>query len=278
MSQTDATQTSTTQPEVPKQGSPVRLIVLLLVLAVVLGAFLVDIFYMYDSVKAASERLQSAADTMAERPRENGKAQFLTRDGVAEAIGFSPTTAAVEDGRLVEHYRWWGSVPLQRRFIMVEYDDEGGTRYKGFEISNRDIFGNDEDPDVLSTTPPSTPSPNPDPGTGGPPPGPPAPPIPGSGPPPGTPVPGTGQSPPPREPEEKGANEEESTTEKEGDSQGENAPAETKEPSEAGSEKEPTPERTAPEADKSDESAASGKADSGEKNDPPASADDASKE
>jgi hypothetical protein len=182
MSQTDAPQTSVAQPAEPKRGAPIRLIVLLGILAVVLGAFLVDLFYMFDAVNTATVRLQAAADEMAERPRKDGKAQFLTKEGVAAAIGFAPTTSKVEGGRLVEHYRWWGALPLERRFIMVEYEDEAGTAYKGYEISNRDIFGNDVDPEAVnlnSDSPPSDPA--------------------NSSPPPDAPPPGNGQTPPERE-------------------------------------------------------------------------------
>jgi len=133
--------------------------VLLGVLAIVLSGFLVDMFWMYDSVKAASDRLQKAADEMAQRPNENGKAQFLSREGVATAIGFQPTTSKVENGRLIEQYRWWGSLPLPRRFIEVIYSDPDGSQYDKYEISNRDIFGNDVDPDeVNKEQPPATPA------------------------------------------------------------------------------------------------------------------------
>jgi hypothetical protein len=146
MSQVDTPQSSATQPAEPKKGSPIRLMVLLGILAIVLTGFLVDLFWMYDQVKAASERLQKAADEMAERPREEGKTLFLTREGVAQAIGFPATTSTVdENGQLIEHYRWWGPLPLQRRYIAVEYTDSDGKFYSGYTISNRNILGQDEE-------------------------------------------------------------------------------------------------------------------------------------
>ena len=168
MSQVDAPQPSATQPAEPKKGSPIRLIVLLGILAIVLTGFLVDLFWMYDQVKAASDRLQKAADEIAERPREEGKPQFLSREDVAKAIGFQPTTAKVENDQLIEHYRWWGALPLERRFIMVKYADSNGKYYSGYEISNRDIFGQDEE----ESQPPAPAQPvTPIPGDGGMPPG-----------------------------------------------------------------------------------------------------------
>lgn len=149
MSQLDSSQPAATQPVEPKKSSPVRLIVLLSVLAIVLTGFMVDMFWMYDSVDAAAQRLQAAADEMAGRPREEGKDQRLTREDVAQAIGFQPTTSKVEGDRLIEHYRWWGPLPLQRRFIMVDYSDAEGKAYNSYEISNPDIFGKDIDPDAI---------------------------------------------------------------------------------------------------------------------------------
>lgn len=174
MSQIDAPQPAATQPVEPKKASPIRLMVLLVVLAIVLTGFLVDMFVMYDSVKAAAMRLQAAADATAERPRDKGKNDWLSREEVANAIGFQPTSSTVDaDGRLVEYYRWWGSLPLQRRFIMVEYVDGEGKIYNSYQISNRNIYGQDEDEEALKVeqspseegSTPATPMP-PTPGTG----------------------------------------------------------------------------------------------------------------
>jgi hypothetical protein len=150
MSQTDAPQASVTQPAEPKRGSPIRLIVLLGVLAIVLGAFLVDLFVMFDAVNAATVRLQAAADEMASQPHENGRPQFLSREEVAQAIGFQPTSSRVENGALIEQYRWWGALPLERRYIQVVYADPDGKNYGSYTINNRDIFGNDIDPEAAA--------------------------------------------------------------------------------------------------------------------------------
>jgi hypothetical protein len=174
MSQVDTPQSSATQPAEPKKGTPIRLILLLGILAVVLAAFLVDLFWMYDQVKAASERLQKAADEMAERPREEGKPQFLSHDEVAQAIGFAPTISEIdEEDRLIEHYRWWGSLPLKRRYIVARYKDKEGRQYSGYTISNRDIFGQDEEEAMQQNQSPasSEPVPAPVPGVGTMPPG-----------------------------------------------------------------------------------------------------------
>jgi hypothetical protein len=149
MSQTDAPQASATQPAEPKRRSPIRLLVLLGLLAIVLGAFLFDLFYMYDAVNAATVRLQAAADEMSARPRKDGNNQFLTKEGAAQAIGFQPTRSRVEGGQLIEQYRWWGALPLERRYIEAIYQDADGQRYDHYTISNPDIYGNDVDPEAV---------------------------------------------------------------------------------------------------------------------------------
>jgi len=149
MSHIDTPQPAATQPVEPKKASPIRLIVLLGILAIVLGAFLVDMFVMYDLVNAAVVRLNDADREASARAFEKDNPNSLSREGVEQAIGFKPTTSKVEDGKLVEHYRWWGSLPLERRFIMVTYDDEQGKKYSKSEVSNRNIFGEDKDEDVI---------------------------------------------------------------------------------------------------------------------------------
>jgi hypothetical protein len=124
--------------------------VLLGILAIVLGAFLVDIFVMYDSVNAAVVRLNNADREASARAVTKDTSNFLSREGVEQAIGFKPTTSKVENGQLIEHYRWWGSLPLERRFIMVKYTDEQGKRYASSEVNNRNIFGEDVDEDAVN--------------------------------------------------------------------------------------------------------------------------------
>lgn len=139
-------QPAVTQPVETKKGSPVRLIVLLCILGVVLAAFLVDMFVMRDSVKAAEKRLVAAANERSEQPfQKNGENPFLTREGVAQAIGFAPTNSEVEGGMLIEYFRWWGSLPLQRRYLKVIYEDEQGQKYHDYEIANAGFFGDEDE-------------------------------------------------------------------------------------------------------------------------------------
>lgn len=148
MSQTESSPPAATQSAEPKRSSPIRLIVLLGILGILLAAFLVDMFVMYDSVNAAAARLQAASDETAGRSVKDSEEQQLTREGVVKAIGFEPTNNKVENGQLKEYYRWWGALPLQRRFIEVIYADQEGKHFVSYEISNRDIMGRDVDPDV----------------------------------------------------------------------------------------------------------------------------------
>lgn len=145
MSQTESSPPAATQPAEPKRSSPIRLIVLLAVLGVLLIAFLVDMFVMYDSVNAAAKRLNAAAMDASASSIEGDSTGFLPREGVVKAIGFEPTNSRIVDGKLVEKYRWWGAIPLERRFLEVNYDDEEGEKYQGYTISNANIFGQDVD-------------------------------------------------------------------------------------------------------------------------------------
>jgi hypothetical protein len=154
MSQTPQSAPEAASPPAENKGSPVRLIVLLAILAVVFAGLMADLFYMYDAVEAASKRLTDENDKVAQRPVSKGKTDFLSKDDVKTVIGFGPSATKVEDGKLFEYYRWWGPLPLSRRSIEVIYADESGSKYDGHNIANPMMFGGDDDP-----APPFVPAP-----------------------------------------------------------------------------------------------------------------------
>jgi hypothetical protein len=158
MSQTPSSAPETVSPPAEKKGSPARLIVLLVILGVVFGGLMADLFYMYDAVEAASKRLSEESDRVAQRPVTREGSNHMTRDDVAKAIGFSPSATKVEGGQLYEYYRWWGPIPLSRRSIEVIYADEKGSRFKEHNVANPTMFGGDQDP-----APPFEPAPGPGP-------------------------------------------------------------------------------------------------------------------
>ena len=131
-----------------KKSSPVRLIVLLSILAVLFAAWMYDMFVMYDQVKVAGKRLAAAHDAKSARGVDTSSSDnFMKTAEVQESIGFAPTRSQVKDGVLVEEYRWWGALPLQRRYIRVKYKDKDGNEYDDFEVFNASMFGGDDDAD-----------------------------------------------------------------------------------------------------------------------------------
>lgn len=150
-------------PTAKKPGSPVRLVVLLVVMLVLLGGLIVDLFVFQPSVEAAVKRLNATAKEYHTRGIEAttaaGKKTFLGRDEVHEIVGRSPSFAGTEDGTEVEIYRWWGPLPINRRIITVMYNAEGW--YNGYKVSNPNPFGGDEEEEEnqFSPLPEAAPSP-----------------------------------------------------------------------------------------------------------------------
>lgn len=144
-------------PVTGKKQSPVRLIVLLVILGIVFAGLMADLFYMYDAVEAASQRIDDAAAKKAEQPysKDENTSNFLTRTEVREAVGFGPTTSVVENGQLKESYRWWGPIPFKRRYIEVTYGNAEGLAYVGHEVANAAMFGKKEEEKAEPTEPAS---------------------------------------------------------------------------------------------------------------------------
>lgn len=122
-----------------KPRSPVMLIVLLLIMFALGGVLIVDNYVYYPACEEAFSRLEEAA---AEHSRKSladtgNEHAFFTKEDVRRTIGFGPTSQEVVDGRyLKEYYRWWGSLPLNRRYITVVYADKDGKQFKAHQIEN----------------------------------------------------------------------------------------------------------------------------------------------
>jgi hypothetical protein len=111
-------------PSPPAKGSQLRLIILLGLLVVVLGALAYDFLVLKPSWDKAYADIQALVDS---RNKQGVKdAQLVTSADIQKEIGRAPTWVYNndEEGYTVEHYCWWGKVPLlsrRRRFIAVVY-------------------------------------------------------------------------------------------------------------------------------------------------------------
>jgi hypothetical protein len=138
MAETTSSTAGTSSASPPaKKGSPLRLLILLGVLGVLFVGLMVDMFVMRDAVNAAAARLNDAhVKINAKGINPGDEAVFLTKSDIQDTIGFAPTYSEVQNDQLVEYYRWWGPIPLKRRYIVVFYDDQEGTKYQKYEVAN----------------------------------------------------------------------------------------------------------------------------------------------
>jgi hypothetical protein len=118
-------------------SSPLRLIILLSVLVVVAGALLYDRLIATPAVKATNDRLHDevlrhnelglkpntlqAGGKDAAGPASGETGGALYSDDIQKIIGMAPTRVEKTELYTIEHYRWWGWIPLNRNFITVLY-------------------------------------------------------------------------------------------------------------------------------------------------------------
>src|SRR5438067_10641789 len=108
----------------PPQGNSLRLMILLGLLALAIGAYAYDYFVALPGCKAADEKIQSFVDAQNKKGIQAGN--LVTDADVHKELGMQPTDVEKHeaDGYMVEYYRWWGHVPLlnqRRHFISVVY-------------------------------------------------------------------------------------------------------------------------------------------------------------
>ena len=116
---------STSPVAQPKpQNSPVRLVILLALLGLVIGAYGYDYFVAKPAVTAASEKIQAHVDEQNKLGVKTGS--MVTPDEIHKLLGMQPTSREVheKDDYEIEYYRWWGHVPLlntRRHYISIVY-------------------------------------------------------------------------------------------------------------------------------------------------------------
>lgn len=118
------------------KASPVRLVVLLAILAVMVGAYGFDAFVAQPGAEKAHEKLEAEAMKrnsmgldlkLSEAERKKLLAETILDDKAVRKI-LNKTPAKVEthneragDEYTIEYYQYWGYLPLNRHFISVVY-------------------------------------------------------------------------------------------------------------------------------------------------------------
>jgi hypothetical protein len=106
------------------RGAAIRLVILLGLLLLVIGAYGYDYFLARTQCETADKNVQQFVD--AQNRKGVGEAPLVTSPDIQKTIGFAPTWTEEHDdkGYTVEYYCWWGQVPLltrRRHFIAVVY-------------------------------------------------------------------------------------------------------------------------------------------------------------
>lgn len=116
----------------PKKGGAVRLLILLVLLAIAVGALGYDYLVAKPAVDKAYKDIQALVD---QRNQAGvGKADLVRSKDIQELLGGKPTI--VEDhpkeGYTLEWYCWWGPVPFlntYRQYIVVVYVGDEPRRF-----------------------------------------------------------------------------------------------------------------------------------------------------
>jgi len=111
----------------PPQTSAARLIVLLGVLALVIGAYAFDYLVASPGCEATDKKIQEFVDARNKLGVKEGS--LVSPADLHKELGMEPTWVDKHDKEkqqyLVEYYCWWGQVPLinmRRHFISVVYN------------------------------------------------------------------------------------------------------------------------------------------------------------
>jgi hypothetical protein len=122
-----------TSAPVGAKPSPVRLVVLLGILAILAGALGYDQLVAKPAAYAANTKLEDEVDKIKAMgfdpkltPEEKEKVRaerFINPQKVQEILRQKPTWTESHDGHFVEYYCWWGHLPLinKRHYLSVVY-------------------------------------------------------------------------------------------------------------------------------------------------------------
>jgi hypothetical protein len=110
----------------PSSGSPVRLYVLLGLLAIVVGAYGYDYFVAKPACEAADKKIQEFVDARNKLGVKDKDGALVTSADIQKELGMQPTYVDRHDDEeyTVEYYCWWGKMPMlsrRRHFISVVY-------------------------------------------------------------------------------------------------------------------------------------------------------------
>jgi hypothetical protein len=121
------------KPPTSPSPSPLRLVILLGVLVVVVGALLYDKVVAPPRVKAAYDKLQVAAvkhnenglkgaqKTAGDKNDPGKVGGLLYSADIQKVIGMGPTKTEKHELYTIEHYCWWGWIPRDGNYITVLY-------------------------------------------------------------------------------------------------------------------------------------------------------------
>jgi hypothetical protein len=110
----------------PKTSST-RLLTLLGLLAVMIGALAYDRLYAGPGKDAAKDRIDQAVEAKVFKGVEDGadiknKSQMLPTDkDIREAIGFDPKWSKKDGDYTLQCFHWWGPIPLNRNYLVVRF-------------------------------------------------------------------------------------------------------------------------------------------------------------
>src|SRR5262245_41184650 len=111
-------------PPAAPQTSPIRLVILLALLALVIAAYAYDFLVAKPGVEAAEKKIDAFVES---RNRLGVKdSSLVTAADIQKEIGMKPTWVEKhdDDNYEVEYYCWWGPVPglnMRRHFISIVY-------------------------------------------------------------------------------------------------------------------------------------------------------------
>ena len=115
-----------------KKGSPIRLLILLVLLALAVGALGYDYLVARPAVDKAYKDIQALVD---QRNQSGvGKADLVRSKDIQELLGGKPTIVKdyPKEGYTLEWYCWWGPVPFlntYRQYIVVVYVGDEPRRF-----------------------------------------------------------------------------------------------------------------------------------------------------
>jgi len=105
-----------------RAASPIRVLILLTILAAAIGAYTYDYLVAQPGSERAYQDVQALVDER--NSAAANRAKPATSSDVQKLIGFAPTFTQVEANHTIEWYCWWGWIPglnTWKRYVTVVY-------------------------------------------------------------------------------------------------------------------------------------------------------------